>query len=111
MGSREMVTLDREEGRSIGFTLPRSGRIRNGRFEEKAGLSYEMPAEKRSSTLRTRREGFANQKLVVLPEGVVRNALKVPLLSGLVPVAAGFFPAAERHLVERKQPLSDAIVI
>jgi AraC-like DNA-binding protein len=70
-----------------------------------------MPLEPSTLSSRRRREGFANQRLVVLPEMIVRSALELPLLSGLIPVAAGFFPAAERHLVERKRPLADAIVI
>jgi AraC-like DNA-binding protein len=60
---------------------------------------------------RKRREPFAHQKLVVLPEGVVRTALEIPLLSGLLPVAAGFFPAADGHFVERLNPLPEAIMI
>ncbi len=61
--------------------------------------------------MRFRREGFDDQRLVVLPDAVVRRALRHPLLRGLLPVAAGYFPAASRHLVRRQKPLPEAIVI
>lgn len=61
--------------------------------------------------LRSRREGFASQTLIVLPEAVVARALRSPLLRGLAPVAAGWFPRAEGHRVERKKPLADAVIL
>lgn len=58
-----------------------------------------------------RREGFPNQRSVVLPEAVVNKAMAIPLLGGVIPVAAGYYPFAEGHLVERTEPLSDAVLI
>jgi AraC-like DNA-binding protein len=49
--------------------------------------------------------------LVVLPEAIVRHALETPLLRGLLPIAAGYFPRAEGHRVERSKPLPEAIAI
>lgn len=61
--------------------------------------------------MRTRREGFANQRLVVLPEAIVSAALQHPLLRGFLLVAAGHFPTARGHRVKRAKPLPDGIVI
>lgn len=49
-----------------------------------------------------RREGFAGQHLVVVPEPVRRAALRHPLLRGLLVTDAGYFPNAADHYVERR---------
>lgn len=61
--------------------------------------------------MQPRAEGFAHQTLIVLPEAVVRDAAEKPLLRGLLPVAIGYFPRAEGHLVERSEALADTILL
>ncbi|TAG28940.1 MAG: AraC family transcriptional regulator [Verrucomicrobia bacterium] len=58
-----------------------------------------------------RREGFAGQRLVVLPKTVAARASEHPLLRGLLPTDAGFFPAAAGHLVERASGADGFVVI
>jgi AraC-like DNA-binding protein len=58
-----------------------------------------------------RREGFPGQHLVVLPSPIVRRMRADPLLTDLFPVAAGFFPRAPGHLVERERGLDDHVLI
>lgn len=58
-----------------------------------------------------RREGFAGQRLVVLPNTVTARASEHPLLRALFPTDAGFFPGAARHLVERESGADGFVVI
>lgn len=53
-------------------------------------------------TVPRRREGFAGQHLVVVPEPVRRAVLRHPLLRGLLVTDAGYFPDAAGHYVERR---------
>jgi AraC-like DNA-binding protein len=57
------------------------------------------------------REGFPGQHLVVLPGPIVQRAKGDALLADLFPTAAGFFPSAPGHLVERVQGLAECILI
>lgn len=57
------------------------------------------------------RQGFAGEKLVVLPDQVVHKALDHALLKQLLPVSAGFFPQAAGHYVERNECLPEAILM
>lgn len=59
----------------------------------------------------TRREGFSGQHLVVLPGPIVGGMRKDALLADLFPVAAGFFPRAPGHLVERERGLGECVLI
>jgi AraC-like DNA-binding protein len=56
-------------------------------------------------------EGFAGQRIVVLPPSVVADARRQPLMSGLVPTDVGFFPHAAGHLRERPAGVDQAIFI
>jgi AraC-like DNA-binding protein len=58
-----------------------------------------------------RREGFSGQRLVVLPPAVVEQARRHPLLTGLLPTAAGFFARPRGHLVERKEGAPEHVLI
>jgi AraC-like DNA-binding protein len=58
-----------------------------------------------------RREGFPGQHLFMLPPAFVEEALGHPLLKGLFLTAAGFFPEAPGHLVERADGVPEIIVI
>jgi AraC family transcriptional regulator, arabinose operon regulatory protein len=58
-----------------------------------------------------KREGFAGQRIVVLPRQVVANALKQPLLQGLLPTDVGYFPKASHHMRERLSGVDQAIFI
>ncbi len=56
-------------------------------------------------------DGFDHEKLIVLPESIVQEAIASTLLQGLFPVATGFFPEAKGHQVQRLKPLPEAILI
>ena len=58
-----------------------------------------------------RRDGFEGQHMRVLPEPVVVQARRHPLLRGLYVTDAGYFPAAARHLVERPDGAPTTLVI
>lgn len=55
--------------------------------------------------------GFPAQHHLVVPSNVVREARAHHLLAPLLPTAAGFFPHAEGHHVERPQGISEVIII
>ncbi len=56
-------------------------------------------------------EGFPGQRIVVLPRPVVARAQENPLLRGLAPTDAGYFPRARGHLRERPEGVDQAIFI
>jgi AraC-like DNA-binding protein len=58
-----------------------------------------------------RREGFPGEHLFVLPPSFVRQAERQPLLKDLYLTAAGYFPEAQGHLVERLAGLREIILI
>lgn len=58
-----------------------------------------------------RAEGFPGQHLVVLPEEIIEQMRGDALLGALFPTAAGCFPEAPGHLVERPCGLSEAVLI
>jgi AraC family transcriptional regulator, arabinose operon regulatory protein len=58
-----------------------------------------------------RREGFAGQHLVVVPDPVRRASARHPLLRGLLVTDAGFFPKAAGHRVERPQGAATHLLI
>jgi AraC-like DNA-binding protein len=58
-----------------------------------------------------RREGFPGQHLFVLPPSFVLQARRHPLLRGLFLTAAGYYPEAPGHLVERPAGVPEIILI
>jgi AraC family transcriptional regulator of arabinose operon len=56
-------------------------------------------------------EGFAGQRIVVLPRAVVARARRHPLLAGVFPTDVGYFPRAHGHLRERPTGVDQAIFI
>ena len=58
-----------------------------------------------------RAAGFPNQRLVVVPRPLVREALERPITRRLVVTDAGVFPAAEEHGRYRPQGAEETIVI
>jgi AraC family transcriptional regulator of arabinose operon len=56
-------------------------------------------------------EGFAGQRIVVLPRRVVEEARSQPLLQPLLPTDIGYFPFASGHLRERTAGVDQAILI
>jgi len=76
------------------------------------GQLREKPARSSSVSLqRHRRDGFAGQHLVVLPEPVRAETSRHPLLRGLFVTDAGYFPHAAGHRVDRPQGASTHLVI
>ena len=60
---------------------------------------------------RKRPEGFAGQRIVVLPRKVVAKAMEDVLLRGLLPTDAGYFPKAAGHYMDRRVGVNQAIFI
>jgi len=58
-----------------------------------------------------RREGFANQRLVVVPRPQAEASLTRPVTRRLVVTDAGYFPAAEGHHRERMGGAPETIVL
>lgn len=58
-----------------------------------------------------RADGFEHEVLIVLPRAVVEAAAEQPLFRGILPSAAGSFPRAEGHFVERPAGIPEAIFI
>ena len=56
-------------------------------------------------------EGFAGQRIVVLPRSVVARAQQHPLMSGVIATDVGYFPQAAGHLRERPTGVDQAIFI
>jgi AraC-like DNA-binding protein len=58
-----------------------------------------------------RREGFPGQHLFVLPPSFALQARRHPLLQGLFLTAAGYYPEAPGHFVERPDGVPEIILI
>ncbi|HEX9785371.1 MAG TPA: AraC family transcriptional regulator [Opitutaceae bacterium] len=58
-----------------------------------------------------RRDGFAGQHMIVLPQPLRQHARQHPLLRGLHVTDAGYFPFAENHLVERPRGVATTLII
>ncbi len=59
----------------------------------------------------SRRDGFAGQHMIVLPEPMRVEARRHALLRGLHVTDAGYFPSAKDHLVERPQGVGTTLMI
>lgn len=57
------------------------------------------------------RDGFANQRMCVVPRPVIAEALAAPVTRRLVVTDAGYFPGAQRHRRERPTGIDETIVI
>jgi AraC-like DNA-binding protein len=60
---------------------------------------------------REKHEGFAGQRLVVLPRPILVTALQNPLLKQLLPTDAGYYPKASGHTCARQHGCSEVIFI
>lgn len=60
---------------------------------------------------REKQDGFAGQRLVVVPRPVLTAALKQPLLQHLLPTDAGYYPKAKGHTCVRKNGCAEVIFI
>jgi AraC-like DNA-binding protein len=58
-----------------------------------------------------RQEGFAGQRLVVLPRPILATALQHPLLKHLLPTDAGYYPKASGHVCIREKGCPEVIFI
>lgn len=56
-------------------------------------------------------DGFPGQRIVVLPRGVVAEALQQPILRELLPTDVGYFPQADGHCRHRPHGAPQAILI
>jgi len=57
------------------------------------------------------REGFTNQRLVVIPANVIKRCHALPLIRYLYVTHIGSFPSASHHYVERKAGVPQAILM
>lgn len=57
------------------------------------------------------REGFKGQQMIVLPPVVVELQKNDPLVSSLYITDIGYYPLAEGHFCERKQPIEENVLI
>src|SRR5258707_11733994 len=60
---------------------------------------------------REKQDGFAGQRLVVVPRPVLTTALQQPLLRHLLPTDAGYYPKARGHICVRKNGCPETIFI
>lgn len=60
---------------------------------------------------REKHEGFAGQRLVVVPRPILKTALTHPLLKNLLPTDAGFYPRAKGHVCARERGCPEDIFI
>jgi AraC family transcriptional regulator, arabinose operon regulatory protein len=60
---------------------------------------------------REKQDGFAGQRLVVVPRPVLATALQQPLLKHLLPTDAGYYPKAKGHTCVRKNGCPEVIFI
>ncbi len=76
-----------------------------GRICILAGLQTKPPKR------REKLEGFAGQRLVVVPRPILATTVRHPLLRSLLPTDAGYYPKAEGHTCERKHGCPEVIFI
>ena len=60
---------------------------------------------------REKHDGFAGQRLVVLPRPILATALQHPLLKNLLPTDAGYYPKAANHTCVREGGCPEVIFI
>jgi AraC-like DNA-binding protein len=61
--------------------------------------------------LREKQDGFAGQRLVVVPRPVLANVSNSPLLRQLLPTDAGYYPKARDHACVRERGCPETIFI
>jgi len=97
----------------------RSAFISQGIWSLKRLINLRVPVNQlshvsnRRSTMRWRQkpEGFAGQRLVVVPRPILATALQNPLLQSLMPSDAGFYPKAKGHTCARERGCPETIFI
>jgi AraC-like DNA-binding protein len=60
---------------------------------------------------REKHEGFAGQRIVVVPRPILTTALQDPLLRNLLPTDAGYYPRAKGHTCAREKGCPETIFI
>jgi len=60
---------------------------------------------------RQKHEGFKGQRIVVVPRPVLERAVQDPLLKGLLPTDAGYYPKAKGHTCAREHGAPETIFI
>ncbi len=69
------------------------------------------PPRRRAAPEGALREGFAGQRLTVIPDTVVRQGLKLPIVRELFVTDIGHFPVARGHYMERPRGCKETILI
>lgn len=60
---------------------------------------------------REKHEGFAGQRIVVVPRPILATAVQDPLLRNLLPTDAGYYPKARGHTCAREEGCPETIFI
>ena len=61
--------------------------------------------------MQKQKEGFSGERIIVLPQIMVENSQKDPLLSSLYITDIGYYPNAYNHYCERKSPISEYVLL
>ena len=70
-----------------------------------------IPNRRITMRWRQKPEGFAGQRLVVVPRPILTTALQNPLIQFLMPTDAGFYPKAKGHTCARERGCPETIFI
>jgi AraC-like DNA-binding protein len=71
----------------------------------------QFPNRRITMRWRQKPEGFAGQRLVVVPRPILSTALQGPLIRSLMPSDAGFYPKAEGHTCAREGGCPETVFI
>jgi AraC family transcriptional regulator, arabinose operon regulatory protein len=104
-----MLLLTRRVSRELSSGASPSKPLINGRIP----VNYLSQNPNRRVTMRWRQkpEGFAGQRLAVVPRPILATALQAPLIRSLMPTDAGFYPKAKGHTCVRERGCPETIFI
>ena len=71
----------------------------------------QIPNRRINMRWRQKPEGFAGQRLVVVPRPILSTALQAPLIKSLMPTDAGFYPKAKGHTCARERGCPETVFI
>ncbi|MBO5824811.1 MAG: AraC family transcriptional regulator, partial [Prevotella sp.] len=57
------------------------------------------------------KDGFSGERSIVLPKAIVEMEKQDPLVSSLYITDIGYYPKAENHSRERKEPIAENVLI
>lgn len=81
------------------------------RFRNPANHLSQVPNRHITMRWHQKPEGFAGQRLVVVPRPILTTALQAPLIKSLMPTDAGFYPRAKGHTCVREKGCPETVFI